>query len=37
MDKMQNTRKAAVTVSKKDIFEIIILVLLVSVWAFIGF
>ncbi len=38
MEKMQNTRKsAAASVSKKDIFEIVILVVLVSLWAFIGF
>ena len=37
MDKMQNTRKTATTVSKKDIFEIIVLAFLVLFWAFIGF
>ncbi len=37
MDKTQNTRKTAATISKKDILEIIVLTLLVSLWAFIGF
>lgn len=37
MDKMKNTHKTATTVSKKDVFEIIILMMLVSLWALIGF
>ncbi len=37
MDKIQNTRKPAASVSKKDIFEIIVLTFLVALWAFIGF
>lgn len=36
MDNMQNTRKSAASVSKKDIFEIIVLTFLVVIWAFIG-
>jgi hypothetical protein len=37
MDKMENTHKTATTVSKKDVFEIILLMLFVSLWALIGF
>ncbi len=36
MDKIQNTRKSAASVSKKDILEIIVLTFLVVIWAFIG-
>ncbi len=35
--RIQNTRKPAASVSKKDIFEIIVLTFLVALWAFIGF
>ncbi len=37
MDKIQNTRKPADSVSKKDLFEIIVLTFLVALWAFFGF
>lgn len=37
MHKTEDTRKTAAVVSKKDVFEIIVLTLLVALWAFIGF
>lgn len=37
MNKTQPARKSDATISKKDVFEIIVLVVVVFAWAFIGF
>jgi hypothetical protein len=37
MKELHRARKSSAVISKKDIIEIIVLLALVSLWAFIGF